>query len=183
MGQRARWFWSATAIAAAATALQGGALGGALAPLGIAPAQAQDGGTITLRSDVQEANAVTGIITARGNVQIDYPTRRIQATSAQADFFSNEQRIVLSGNVVVNQEGNTLRAEVVTYLIEEDRFVATPRPNDQVEAVYTLPAPPPAAPEATGPGRPPARPPAVLDVSPIGGSANPGDEPSAPLGN
>lgn len=183
MGQRARWFWGAVAIAAAVTVLQGGALDRAWAPLGIAPAQAQDGGTITLRSDVQEANAVTGIITARGNVQIDYPTRRIQATSAQADFFSNEQRIVLSGNVVVTQQGNTLRAEVVTYLIEEDRFVATPRPNDQVEAVYTLPAPPPAPPAATGPGRPPSRPPAVLEVSPIQGSPSPGGAPSAPLGN
>ncbi len=183
MGQRVGWFWSAAAIAAAAMALQGGSLDGSLSPLGIAPAQAQDGGTITLRSDVQEANAVTGIITARGNVQIDYPARRIQATSAQADFFSNEQRIVLSGNVVVTQEGNTLRAEVVTYLIEEDRFVATPRPNDQVEAVYTLPPSPPADPQATGPGSPPVRPPAVLDVSPIGGSASPEGGPSAPLGN
>jgi lipopolysaccharide export system protein LptA len=183
MGQRARWFWSAVAIAAAVMVLQGGSLDGALSPLGIAPAQAQDGGTITLRSDVQEANAVTGIITARGNVQIDYPARLIQATSAQADFFSNEQRIVLSGNVVVIQEGNTLRAEVVTYLIEEDRFVATPRPNDQVEAVYTLPAPPPATPQATGPSRPPARPPTVLEVSPIEGSASPGGGPSAPLSN
>lgn len=160
-----RWGWLAAA-AGVLVALDGGSL----APLGSAPAQAQDGGTITLRSDIQEANAATGIITARGNVQIDYPSRSIQATSAQADYFSNEQRIVLSGGVVVTQRGNTLRAEVVTYLIEEDRFVATPRPNDQVEAVYTLPASEPSSVQGETPetGRPPTpRPPTVLDVSPI----------------
>lgn len=166
MVRRSRWVWIVAAVAGASVALNGGAL----ALLGGAPAQAQDGGTITLRSDIQEANAATGIITARGNVQIDYPTRGIQATSAQADYFSNEDRIVLSGNVVVTQKGNTLRAEVVTYLIEEDRFVATPRPNDQVEAVYILPESPPApASNSGGAGdRAPApRPPAVLDVSPV----------------
>ncbi|TVQ08883.1 MAG: hypothetical protein EA368_10710 [Leptolyngbya sp. DLM2.Bin27] len=164
MGRRAGWVWLVGAVAGGFMALDGGTL----APLGGSPAQAQAGGTITLRSDIQEANAATGIITARGNVQIDYPSRRIQATSAQADFFSNEQRIVLSGNVVVNQEGNTLRAEVVTYLIEEDRFVATPRPSEQVEAVYTLPAAPSAAPgEPTGGRAPAQRPPVVLEVSPI----------------
>ncbi|HSM83870.1 MAG TPA: LptA/OstA family protein [Nodosilinea sp.] len=148
--------------------------GVALTPGGGGQAQAQDGGTITLRSDIQEANAATGIITARGNVQIDYPARRIQATSAQADYYSNEQRIVLSGNVLINQQGNTLRAEVVTYLIEEDRFVATPNPNEQVEAIYTLPATPSAAPEAAPSGGAPApRPPVVLDVSPIDSTDSP----------
>jgi lipopolysaccharide export system protein LptA len=167
MAKGVRWVWLAAAAAGALVALDGGNL----ASLGGNPAQAQDGGTITLRSDIQEANAATGIITARGNVQIDYPARRITATSAQADYFSNEQRIVLSGNVVVNQEGNTLRAEVVTYLVDQDRFIATPRPNTQVEAVYTLPAPPPAA--APGAAQPPApRPPMVLDVSPIDGPVN-----------
>jgi lipopolysaccharide export system protein LptA len=150
-------------------------------PLG-SPAQAQDGGTITLRSDVQEANAATGIITARGNVQIDYPARSITATSAQADYFSNEQRIVLSGNVVVVQEGNTLRAEVITYLIEEDRFVATPRPNEQVEAVYTFPEPEPGPATGDAPGATaPRRPPQVLDVSPVEGAAE--AAPAVPLDN
>lgn len=175
MVRGARWVWMAAAVAGASIALDGGTL----APLGGAPAQAQDGGTITLRSDIQEANAATGIITARGNVQIDYPTRGIQATSAQADYFSNEDRIVLSGNVVVTQQGNTLRAEVVTYLIEEDRFVATPRPDEQVEAVYNLPASPPAPGPNTGAAgdRAPApRPPVVLDVSPVG----PESQPSTP---
>lgn len=174
-----RWVWLTAAAAGVLVALDGGSL----AQLGSAPAQAQDGGAITLRSDIQEANAATGIITARGNVQIDYPSRSIQATSAQADYFSNEQRIVLSGGVVVTQRGNTLRAEVVTYLIEEDRFVATPRPNDQVEAVYVLPESAPSSVQGEAPGgdsRPPTpRPPTVLDVSPI----EPEPQPSTPLEN
>lgn len=139
--------------------------------------QAQDGGTITLRSDVQEANARTGVITARGNVQIDYPSRQIYATAAQAQYFSNEQRIVLSGNVVVTQEGNRLRAETVTYLVDEGRFVALPNPDQQVEATYIVPAseaPPEPAPEPTEPA---PEPPATLDISPI--EAEPAD--STPL--
>jgi lipopolysaccharide export system protein LptA len=110
-----------------------------------APAQAQtDGGAITLRADVQEANSNTGIVTARGNVRIDYPARQIHATSAQAQYYSRERRIVLNGNVFVQQEGNTLRAETVTYLIDEGRFVATPDANSQVESTYILPESPPA---------------------------------------
>jgi lipopolysaccharide export system protein LptA len=136
--------------------------------------QAQD--TITLRSDVQEANTNTGIITARGNVQIDYPAQGIRATAAQADYYSNEQRIILSGNVLVTQQGNTLRAEVVTYLIDEGRFVAAPRPSDQVETIYQLPAsqrPAVGVPTPTPP-RTVATPPAtVLDISPAPADSGP----------
>lgn len=104
----------------------------------IAKAQTSTQGTITLRADVQEANAVTGVITARGNVQIDYPVRDITATSAQAQYFSEENRMILSGNVVVLQEGNRLEAETVTYLIDEGRFIALPQPNDQVRTTYIV---------------------------------------------
>ena len=72
-------------------------------------------------------------------MRIEYPSRQITATSAQAQYYSEERRIVLNGNVVVLQEGNTLRAETVTYLIDEGRFVATPNENSQVESVYILP--------------------------------------------
>jgi lipopolysaccharide export system protein LptA len=149
------------------------ALGGlALPPLMLRQPQslAQDGGTITLRSDVQEANANTGVITARGNVQIDYPARQITATSAQAEYYSNERRIVLSGNVVINQEGNTLRAETATYLIDEGEFVALPAPDKQVEAIYIIPDSQPASVQdraAASPVAEPARPPVLLDVTPI----------------
>lgn len=114
------------------------------------PSQAQSGGSIKLRADVQEADANTGIITARGNVKIDYPEEAIYATSAQAQYYSRERRIILTGNVFVQQEANTLQAEVVTYLVDEGRFVATPDANEQVESVYVIPEPaaePAAAPE------------------------------------
>ena len=96
------------------------------------------GNSLTVRSDVQEANSKTGVITARGNVQINYPSRKLQATSAQAQYFSRERRLVLSGNVYVLQDGNSMRAETMTYLIDEGRFIATPKANRQVESIYIV---------------------------------------------
>ena len=118
------------------------ALAGAIAiPTPIQTAQAQtadDGRALTVRSDVQEANSKTGVVTARGNVQMYYPSRQIQATAAQAQYFSKERRIVLSGNVYVLQQGNSLRGETITYLIDEGRFVALPQSNRQVESIYLV---------------------------------------------
>jgi lipopolysaccharide export system protein LptA len=120
------------------------ALVGAIAfPLHLQDAQAQtgDGRALSVRSDVQEANSQTGVVTARGNVQMDYPARQIQATAAQAQYFSRERRIVLTGNVYVLQEGNSLRGETITYLIDEGRFVALPKSEQQVESIYLVPDP------------------------------------------
>jgi|SRR6478672_11797078 lipopolysaccharide export system protein LptA len=115
---------------------------GAIAfPSQLQKAQAQTAGdsrALTVRSDVQEANSKTGVVTARGNVQMYYPARQIQATAAQAQYFSRERRIVLTGNVYVLQQGNSLRGENITYLIDEGRFVATPKTNRQVESVYMV---------------------------------------------
>ncbi len=97
---------------------------------------------LTLRADVQQANSLTGVVTARGNVQMNYPARQIQATSAQAQYFSRERRIVLSGNVYVLQKGNSLQADSVTYLIDEDRFVALPVEDQQVESIILVPEKP-----------------------------------------
>lgn len=93
---------------------------------------------LTVRSDIQEANSETGVITARGNVYIDYPSRNIQATASQAQYFSKERRLVLSGNVYVLQDGNSMRAETMTYLIDEGRFIATPETQQQVESIYIV---------------------------------------------
>ncbi|NJP11654.1 MAG: OstA family protein [Leptolyngbyaceae cyanobacterium RU_5_1] len=124
-------------------------------PAGSISAEAQTGPAapgrpLTLRSDVQEANAKTGVITAKGNVQIYYPSRQIQATSAQAQYFSRERRIVLSGDVYVLQQGNSLRGETITYLVDEGRFVALPQPSKQVEAVYLVQDSPTPAPSPAG---------------------------------
>jgi lipopolysaccharide export system protein LptA len=96
------------------------------------------GGPLTVRSDIQEANSETGVITARGNVQVFYPSRKLQATAAQAQYFSRERRLVLSGNVYVLQEGNSMRAETMTYLVDEGRFIATPQGNQHVESIYIV---------------------------------------------
>ncbi len=108
-------------------------------PTPLLQAQAQSSNAIQMNASRVEANSNTGVVTAIGNVRINYPSRQIYATSAQAQYYSKEQRIVLSGNVDVLQEGNTLRAETITYLISEGRFVATPGANEQVEAIYILP--------------------------------------------
>ncbi|MCU0525147.1 MAG: ostA-like family protein [Elainella sp. Prado103] len=115
------------------------------------------GQSLTLRADVQEANAITGVITARGNVQINYPARQIQATSVQAQYYSREKRIVLQGDVYVLQAGNSLRGETVTYLIDEGRFVALPNGGQQVESIYLVQDNPPPS-GTTPPGEPPFNP-------------------------
>ncbi len=139
-----------------------------------------NGGTITLKADVQEANALTGVITARGNVQVEYPSQDIYATSAQAQYFSQERRIILSGNVVVNQEGNRIEAETITYLIDEGRFVALPQPNRQVQSTYFVPdavAPAPGSDSGTTDAgnavTPSPDPDTTLQISPITPADNP----------
>ena len=124
-------FWSLPILVSSAIAIS--------SPLADAQAQTpRSGGALTVRSDIQEANSRTGVITARGNVQVNYPARKIQATAAQAQYFSRERRLVLSGNVYVLQEGNSMRAETMTYLVDEGRFIATPQSNQQVESIYIV---------------------------------------------
>jgi lipopolysaccharide export system protein LptA len=101
---------------------------------------------LTIRADIQQANSLTGVVTARGNVQLNYPARQIQATSAQAQYFSRERRIVLSGNVYVLNKGNSLQADSVTYLIDQDRFVALPVEDQQVESIILIPEKPESSP-------------------------------------
>ncbi len=104
------------------------------------PVNAQPANTaLTIRADLQEANSKTGVVTAKGNVQMSYPARQIVATSAQAQYFSQERRIVLSGNVVVTQLGNSIKAETITYLLDEGKFEAVPQSNRQVESTYVVP--------------------------------------------
>ncbi|ADI65711.1 LptA/OstA family protein [Trichormus azollae] len=111
-------------------------------PSQVPTATAQSAGgnrPLSIRSDVQEYDAKTQVITARGNVQMLYPARQLQATAAQAQYFSKERRIDFSGNVYILQQGNnSIRAEKVTYLIDEGRFIALPQSNRQVESVYMV---------------------------------------------
>ena len=98
-----------------------------------------DNGLITIESDSQTADNVTGVVTAVGNVRIVYPSRGMVATSRQAQYFSREGRLVLSGDVdVVQEDGNTLRAERVTYDLEDERAVASPPDGGQVRSTMIL---------------------------------------------
>jgi lipopolysaccharide export system protein LptA len=108
------------------------------APLGPSPAPTP--GQVTIESDLQRADNKTGVITATGNVRIVYPEQRVVATARQAQYFSQEGRVVLSGDVdVVQTDGHSLRAERVTYDLNSQRLVAEPPSHEQVFSKLRLP--------------------------------------------
>ena len=108
----------------------------------LSPAQAQqaaEAGVITIESDLQSADNSTGVITASGNVRLVHADRGLVATSRQAQYFTEEERIVLSGDVdVIQTDGNLLRADRFIYLLEEGRAIARPEPGQQVFSQWTL---------------------------------------------
>lgn len=90
---------------------------------------------ITVESDLQQADNTTGVVTATGNVKVTYPEKKLIATSRQAQYYTKEGRIVLSGDVDVVQEGgNRLRAQRVVYLVTSDRLIADPAAGEQVKS-------------------------------------------------
>lgn len=101
-------------------------------------------GLVTIESDLQKADNSTGVVTATGNVRIVYPDQRVVATARQAQYFTREGRVVLSGDVDVIQEtGHSIRAEKLVYLVESERIVAEPAAGEQVITHYQLNAPVP----------------------------------------
>ena len=94
---------------------------------------------LQIQADTQEANSISQVVTARGNVQLRYPSRNIQAKANLAQYYIKQQRIVLTGNVTIVQEGNTIAGESVTYLIDEGKFIANPQANRQVRSNYIIP--------------------------------------------
>ena len=99
-------------------------------------------GLVTIESDLQKADNTTGIVTATGNVRIVYPDQRVVATARQAQYFSREGRVVLSGDVDVIQEtGHSIKAERLIYLVERERIVAEPALGEQVITHYRVNAP------------------------------------------
>jgi lipopolysaccharide export system protein LptA len=90
-------------------------------------------GIVSIESDVQRADNVTGVVTATGNVRIVYPDQRVVATARQAQYFSREGRVVLSGDVdVIQVDGPSIRADRITYLVDEERLIAEPAGGEQV---------------------------------------------------
>lgn len=93
----------------------------------------------TLDADTQEANSKTEVATVRGNVKFNYPSRKIQGKADLGQYYIKQKRIVLTGNVSIVQNGNTLEGESITYSIGEGKFVANPKVNKQVRSNYLVP--------------------------------------------
>jgi len=99
-------------------------------------------GLVTIESDLQKADNSTGVVTASGNVRILYADRGVVATAKQAQYFSKEGRVVLSGEVDVKQDnGNSIRAEKIIYLVDRERIIAEPAAGEQVIIHYFLNTP------------------------------------------
>ncbi|MCT0208050.1 LPS export ABC transporter periplasmic protein LptC [Synechococcus sp. CS-1332] len=104
-----------------------------------ARAKAPATGMVTIESDKQQADNQNGIVTATGNVRIVYADRGMTATSRQAQYFSNEGRLVLTGDVdVIDNDGQRLRAEKLVYQLDSERMVAEPPAGKQVFSKFRL---------------------------------------------
>ena len=57
-------------------------------PTPVDEAESVEAGLISIESDSQSADNVTGVVTELGNVRITYPSRRMVATSRQAQYFT-----------------------------------------------------------------------------------------------
>jgi lipopolysaccharide export system protein LptA len=109
-------------------------------PINTEPVQAQQPNPqgLSIQADTQEANSKTEVVTARGNVQLNYPSRKVQARANLAQYYIKQKRILLTGNVLIIQDGNRLEGENVIYLIEEGKFIANPKVKQQVYSNYIL---------------------------------------------
>jgi len=104
--------------------------------LGSTPLLAQ---SLTINADVQEANAGTEVVVAKGNVRLEYPARQLTARSKQATFDARQGKVTLIGNVVVDQKGrDQLVAEKITYFLKENRLRAEPLVGQQVTGTYAM---------------------------------------------
>lgn len=101
-------------------------------------------GIVTIESDLQQADNTTGIVTATGNVRIVYPDQRVVATARQAQYYSKEGRVVLSGDVdVIQADGHAIKAERVVYDVNRERISAEPPLGARSLAVTAWLTPPP----------------------------------------
>jgi len=113
-----------------------------LPPAALAQQPAISAGMVTIESDRQQADNRTGILTATGNVRITYPDRRMVATSRQAQYFSREGVLVLTGDVdVIDADGQRLRGERVVYRVDSERLQADPGSGRQVVSKLRLQSP------------------------------------------
>ena len=145
---------SLTLLSAIGAGLTGLASAAMALPAPAAPAITPVTGLVTIESDLQRADNLTGVVTASGNVRIVYPDRRVVATARQAQYFSREGRVVLSGDVdVIQENGPSIQADRLTYLVEQERLVAEPLQGQQVLSRIPIVSDAPTdAPQAKPPG-------------------------------
>ena len=110
-----------------------------LSPVIVCAQQSTETGLITIESDQQTADNSIGVVTAQGNVRLIHIDRGIVATGRQAQYFMNEERIVLSGDVdIVQKKGDLLQADRIVYSLVDERVTATPSENEQVFSQWSF---------------------------------------------
>ncbi len=88
---------------------------------------------IFIESDFQISDSVSDVLTATGNVIVRYPANGVIAASRQAQYFKEEQLIVLTGDVnIIREEGNSLKADRVVFMINNNQLFADSTPSSQV---------------------------------------------------
>lgn len=82
-----------------------------------------------INADEQEYNSKTEVMTAHGNVTIDYKNTKAFSDSAEfvTDKDGNIKDIKLTGNALVKDEENEVTADKITYNAGTHMFVATGR--------------------------------------------------------
>lgn len=112
------------------------------APVLTATAPAGRKHKVTIQSDLQEIDEQRGIITAVGHVFIAYPAQQVEATAQQAQYFKEEARLVLSGDVKVIQAGRSrIRGERVLYDMKQQKLTILPGLGGQVLSSYNFVTP------------------------------------------
>lgn len=80
-------------------------------------AQSPEEPQFTLQADVQETDDDANLVTARGNVLFRYPHYEIEATAEEAQYFVETSRLVLVGDVYLEQAGEVLKDTHVVCLL------------------------------------------------------------------
>jgi Lipopolysaccharide-assembly, LptC-related len=68
---------------------------------------------------VVQQNPTPRVYSWEGDVEFRYEPQNIVATASKAEYFQSEQKIVLTGNVKVIQQGKTQEVETATFFVTE----------------------------------------------------------------
>ena len=80
--------------------------------------------SIYIESDIQFTDSQSGVFTAKGNVNINFPLKNIFAKSDHLKYYNTDKTLLLKGNVTLIREGiNTLNANQVVYSLEDDKLL------------------------------------------------------------